>query len=238
MKILPVTSIPLVLLLIFFLIFKVGLLSIKMVEVEGDKLSCADENIIKDSARLYRQNFFTLDQNKLNKNLKEKFICIKDVNLSKDFPDKAIIKIIGRQPSAILVTLKEKLASSEATPSADNISDLSVVDDEGIVFSKDTENLNIPKIFIYKDPNKSFLQILSKIKTFGINVKDSFINDDFFIVNSENPGPKIIFQLNNRIDIQLASLQLILDKAKIDSGKPEFIDLRFDKPVVRFAPKK
>lgn len=238
LKIIPFVVIPLSLFLIIFLVFKIGLFNIKKVEVESDKLGCADDSQIRDYSKLLGQNFFTTDQNKLTKDLKGKFICIKNMQLSKTFPDKVKIIATARQPVAILATLKEKLASAEVTPSAQEISDLSLIDDEGIIFSKETANLDIPKVFTFKDPNRNFLQILNKIKNLGINIKDSFIFDSSFIISADDPTQKIIFQLNDQIDIQLASLQLILDKAKIDSNKLEFIDLRFDKPIVRIAPKK
>ena len=62
--------------------------------------------------------------------------------------------------------------------------------------------------------------------------------DNYLIVFPQVDNPKVFFRLDNEIDLQLASLQLILEKAKIDERILEFIDLRFDKPIVRFAPKK
>lgn len=44
---------------------------------------------------------------------------------------------------------------------------------------------------------------------------------------------KIYFSLEKNIDFQLASLQLILNKAKIESDKVEYIDLRFERPVIK-----
>ncbi len=82
------------------------------------------------------------------------------------------------------------------------------------------------------------LKILDKIKTFGVTTKKSWVSGEFFIINPDIMDPKIIFRLDSQIDIQLASLQLILTEAKIDLKELTFIDLRFDKPIVRFAPKK
>ena len=79
---------------------------------------------------------------------------------------------------------------------------------------------------------------MDAVKKMGISVNESFLNDSFFIIKDETSVIKVIFRLKNEVDIQLASLQLILDKAKIDEKELEFIDLRFDKPVVRYAPKK
>ncbi|MBI4038755.1 hypothetical protein HY384_02235 [Candidatus Daviesbacteria bacterium] len=68
-------------------------------------------------------------------------------------------------------------------------------------------------------------------------MKDTLLRDDFFLINPYSNNPRIIFRLSNSLDVQLASLQLILGKAKIDGSRLEFIDLRFDKPVLKFTPK-
>ncbi len=254
-KIFPAGIILLVFAVLFFLIFRSGLFSIKVVDIEGSGLGCVDENQLKDSSGLLGQNFFILDQKKLKKALKDKFICVKDINLSRSLPGKVQIKFFGRQPAAVLAMLKNQPSSASslianvATPSAESISGNLVVDSEGIIFSNEEEGLNVPKVFVSNFSLSlgqkiesglivNVLKILDRTKTFSLVVKESWISGDFFIINSETPGPKIIFRLDEKVDIQLGSLQLILDKAKIDSSKPEFIDLRFDKPVVIFAPKK
>ncbi|KKS13713.1 MAG: hypothetical protein UU67_C0020G0034, partial [Candidatus Daviesbacteria bacterium GW2011_GWB1_41_5] len=49
---------------------------------------------------------------------------------------------------------------------------------------------------------------------------------------------KVILSLQKDIPLQLASLQLITEKAKIDGRLIEVVDTRFNKPVVVYAPKK
>ncbi len=241
--------------LLIFLIFRLGLFSIKKVEIENSDANCVSGNQLKITANLLGQNFFVLDQQKLNKDLKEKFVCIKSINLSRSFPGRIALKVIGRRPEAILIGLKDKVASMSplieniATPSAENLSEAFLVDNEGVVFSKSMGEENIPKIFssnlqitLGKKLENNFLSnalmILDKIKTFGINAKKSWIVDDIFIINPDTSDPKIIFHLDNQTNIQLASLQLILTEAKMKSMELQVIDLRFDKPIVKFAPQK
>jgi len=45
---------------------------------------------------------------------------------------------------------------------------------------------------------------------------------------------KIYFNLEEDMAFQLASLQLILNQDKIEKDKVEYIDLRFDKPVISY----
>ena len=85
---------------------------------------------------------------------------------------------------------------------------------------------------------KTSLQILRAVKKLGFDSLTTQILDNFFLIYPTSLSPKVIFRLDQRIDVQIASLQLILEKAKMYSESLEFIDLRFDKPIVKFAPKK
>lgn len=110
-----------------------------------------------------------------------------------------------------------------------------LLDEEGAIFSGTTSATL--KIFLSeKNINfKNILAILNKIKIFGIEVGEVVVAGTNLMINST---PKIVLDLNRDLSLQIASLQLILQQAKIDEEAAEFIDLRFDKPVVRFAPKK
>lgn len=237
--------------LAIFLLIRFKPFTIKQIEIQNANTGCINEAQLKTSLSLYGQNFFLLDTNKLTKSLKEKFICLKNINYSRSFPNKIVVEIVRREPAAILVNLKEKRATPSslleniATPSAREIIGNLIVDAEGVIFSKDTEDLSIPKIYtqnldiplgknLKDDLIKNSLKILDKIKTFGIEHNETWILEKFFIINGK---PKVIFRLDEKVDTQLASLQLILTEAKIDLKELEFIDLRFDKPIVKYTPK-
>lgn len=229
-------------------VFKSNKFTIKRIDIEAKNVSCADENQIKNSSGLLGQNFFLINSSKTENDLKKKFVCIKSAAVSKFLPDKIRLQISSREAFAVLAFLKNKEASFSATPSADEVSDYYMADNEGVVFGKGVRDLNIPQIFIYNyeisigqkltGEISNALRILDKIKTLGIQINKAWIREGNFIITSSSPASQIIFRLSNDVDIQLASLQLILDKAKIDVSSLEFIDLRFDKPVVKFAPKK
>ncbi len=241
-----------ILFILFYLLLRSNFFTIKQIEIKKEKVDCATEQQIRNSTNLLGENFFLINTKNLIKNLQTKFICIKDINLARLLPDKVKLEVIGREGVALLVSLKNQeasLSSTEniATPSAD-LENSFIVDNEGFVFSKGVEGVNIPIIYTY-EKNISLgqrldnlitdsLQILDKCKTFGLEVRSGLINNNLLVINPFSDSIKIIFSLNNAIDTQIASLQLILQKAKIDSSQLEFIDLRFDKPVVKFAPKK
>lgn len=249
--------------LILFLVVDAYLLAtsrffdIKSAEVVLDKVRCTDENLIKKELSVLYKNIFLVNRN-LEEQIKDKFICVKSVNLKKEFPDRLKIEVFGREAVAVLAILQteestssasiETLASSSARISKENISDEFLVDSEGFIFSK-AEQSNIPKLFYLGDLHmgkklnenivENALQILRKLKNFDLNMKDVIIYPDgIFLLNLSSGKLKIIFSLKKHIETQLASLQLILTQAKMEEQEMEFIDLRYDKPVVKYVLKK
>ncbi|MBI3103797.1 hypothetical protein HYZ05_02570 [Candidatus Daviesbacteria bacterium] len=226
-----------------------GIFTVKTVNIKIEKIDCADEKSIKDSLALSGKNFFLINAKFLEENLKRQFICIKKVSLAKYIPDHVGLTVFGRDPYAVLINLRLKEATGSATPSADDfdLGEKFLVDEEGVIFSKNAPDAHLPKIYfshqelslgkkLQGEILRDALMIINKLKGFGIEIGNvSVLENKVLIVYST---PKIIFKLLDNLDIQLASLQLILEKAKIESNNLEFIDLRFDKPIVRFAPKK
>ena len=77
------------------------------------------------------------------------------------------------------------------------------------------------------------VKVLEKIKSLGVNSDDPKIYSKIYL--SLGQKPQMVFVLDDKSDHQLASLQLILDQAKMDTKEVEFLDLRFDKPIVRYG---
>ncbi len=141
--------------------------------------------------------------------------------LNNSSPNGTGIDIPNRRPVAIVV------ASSSGSMKYQS------VDSEGAVLG-DTDLPDLPKIYSqYIDGSdiKNTLKIIDKITSSGFSVK---------VIKIDPPKNlliegiyKVYFSLDKNIDIQLASLQLILNQAKIDSEKVDYIDLRFEKPVIK-----
>ncbi|MBI2040291.1 hypothetical protein HYT18_04395 [Candidatus Microgenomates bacterium] len=244
-----------------YLFINSNLFTIKNIDIEAHDISCVDNSDLKHSSKLLGQNLIFTNYSTIKKEFTDKFICIKSVESARFFPDRVRLQVFGRKPVASLTPLKfeeatsssvlEKFSSPVASESAykveETASDTYLVDIEGVIFAKNSDQADIPKLIIdeqnlslglkvAQDIIKNSILIFDKLNTFGVEVEDAKIySKEFLLVNGE---PRIIFRLVNNLDIQLASLQLILNKAKIDKEKLEFIDLRFDKPIVRFAPKK
>lgn len=235
---------------IIFIIFFSNFLKVGAVEVKKGNIACANENELKDTSQILGQNLLLIDGRFIEKKLKEKYLCVKSIKILREFPNQVLLEVFAREPVAQILVLKNYEASQsgildsfQATSSASfypdgNVAASFVVDSEGVIFPKDSQNLNYPKVYIEEErvAVKNLLEILKKLKIFGIEVGETkTVGQKILLVNST---PKMIFALDKNIDIQLASLQLILKKAKIDEDYIEFIDLRFDKPILRIAPKK
>lgn len=83
---------------------------------------------------------------------------------------------------------------------------------------------------------KKLLAIINKLKEFEVAVSGVKVYPTNVVLVLASPP--ILFSLDGDVENQLAALQLILQKAKIDDENMFFIDLRFDKPIVKFIPKK
>lgn len=79
--------------------------------------------------------------------------------------------------------------------------------------------------------NSTAEQIRNEFKTKNLEIKDSQINGEVFKVSLNN-DQVIIFSLTKDLNIQLNSLQLIIDRSRIEGRNIKQIDLRFDKPII------
>lgn len=74
-----------------------------------------------------------------------------------------------------------------------------------------------------------FIEIFKKN---GLTVSHLQISGDEVV--AEVSGTEIRLNLDDQIEKQVVSLQLILSRAKIENKLPKKVDLRFDRPVVSY----
>lgn len=241
-----------VLLLVLIGTFKFDLLLIKNIEVDINSANCLDGIDLRSLVALEGKNIFLISDASIEKKLIENYHCIKDVKVAKIFPHKVKLDINGRVDLARIAKM-----TTEATPSSGSAfldwttphsteSSFFVVDELGYIFKK-TESTASPLIYTDTDTLeigsrfsgeifKKISVVLSRLKETelfdpNLEVKSRLGEDIFVVKNAE----KLIFSLKKDIFGQLGSLQLILQKAKIDGKVIESVDLRFDKPVVVYG---
>lgn len=250
-----------------FLFIRSNIFTIRSVDVYLEKVGCVSSEQIRGTSNALKKNFFFINSSEIEEALKKQFTCIKSVITARYFPNKIKLDVFGREPAAILVVLKNEEASEsavleefsklESTMSAEASASASspfsvrgpsesfLIDNEGVLYSKNIEQVFAPKVYVSGlnltlgkkiewNLIKNILKILEKLKIFGLNLTESKIySENILLINAV---PKIVLGLEDKIDTQIASLQLIMNEAKINEENLEFIDLRFDKPIVRFAP--
>ncbi|MDO8638889.1 MAG: hypothetical protein Q7R43_04905 [Candidatus Daviesbacteria bacterium] len=249
-----------VLFIFISILWKSNVLNISQVEIENNNSQCLNKEKFSSEFNIKNENIFFIDKQKLEEKILLKYICVKNISLEKIFPSKIKIIINGRFGIAKVSNIKNEpvldLKDLEATSSSEaalinwsvpelNETEKFIADDEGIIFANDSEN-NLPIVYLpdqilkigekikVTDFNKIAL-VFIKLPQLNISFTQTKLNEYDLEVLSQ---PKIVVSLEKNILRQLASLQLILEKAKIDNRTMEIIDLRFDKPVVKYLLKK
>jgi hypothetical protein len=265
--------ITLVLAVILFLLAAIVLrtdyLKIKDVVIEANQLTCTTADQIKQQVNVVGQNFLLVKVTDLENKLRKQYICLDNIKVEKKFPDQLDVNVKNRLPVALVSVIKAKpslqLNLTEATPSSQTaLLDFSVpapapdslylVDKNGVIYA-DSQSQDIGMPFFYlvdnsvyigriidKDGLNNLLKVLdqlSKWEIYSSHVKD---NQTELLIDGQ---PKLVFSLTKDVKEQLASLQLILEQAKMNSNPIQsdskyinLVDLRFNKPIVIYAPKK
>lgn len=244
-------------------VLKYDFLTIKKIAINPDNLSCVNEQEIKKQVNISKQNFFFINEKKIEENLKEKFLCIKNIEFKKSFPDKIELSLSEREPAALIIKIpdgmQQGLKSLDATSSS-VVAELSIskflpeasestkflVDSSGFIFRETAQEISrVPTLYlVYEDIGlgknltgdviQKNVLLLDSLNTSQIVVEKVVIFGEKILVEGK---PKLVFSKNYALDRQLTSLQLILKKAKMESKVINYIDLRFNKPTVIYSSK-
>ena len=171
-----------------------------------------------------------LDVNKTSAEFKKKYVLLKDVHLSKSYPQTLILVAIERQP-LFRLRLENKF---------------NYIDEDGIALPSLSKYslLQIPDL-VCDSLTITGNQISDQNLIRGIKIVSQLLKDSSLSI------PKVVCEANGHFDATvnnvaivfkpdqspsevLTSLQLLFDRFKIDGKWPEKIDLRFSKPVIVF----
>ncbi|MFA5933062.1 MAG: hypothetical protein WCV81_02200 [Microgenomates group bacterium] len=246
--------------LFIIIIWRLNILSIEKVNVINFA-ECVSVNDLSTEINRFDKNSILISPERLKNELSSKYKCIKDISMSYEFPKTVNVNVYGRKFLTKIYSVETplNLTDLEASISSEtslldwnfpqeSSEDAFVTDETGFVFTKVKPETSLPILFLNEniilgtqlDPPifKSIEQIFSKILTLApISYQPNFKAKKYSNILLINTSPKVAFSLEKDILRQLASLQLILQKAKIDERVAEFIDLRFDKPVVQYRTK-
>lgn len=218
------------------------------IDIRDDK---CDDQI--DKSKILGRNIFLLNPNQLKIILKDEMMCFKDIRVNKNFPNKVTLDFIKRDAIAKIASLEEKEASmssvlTEATVSGQILGPAFLLDEDGLVFAQASSE-NLPKLLIAGqninigislevEKLRKIIMIFEKNNQLNMGINEVVLTGkNHVIALSLEYGFIMAFDLGGDVKEQLASLQLILDKSKINDEKIEYLDLRFSNPIVKYAPK-
>lgn len=239
-----------------------NLFSVKKIDVKNS-LSCVDVTKLSKDSRILGKNILLLDVDNLEVVIRAKLPCVENLKIVKRFPDSVTINITPKIPVAVFslvmrpkelnLDLQDATASSQAAKLEFGIEGLEI---NGIYLTDRTgtfyEQVVPGKIddlplayFLVEDVESGkyisesrlyiFLTLVDKLKTLQISSKSLKVDGHKLIIDG---SPKMVLSLDKDPLWQAASLQLILQKAKINSSSVDTVDLRFDKPVVIYSSSK
>ncbi len=245
-------------------IWQLGILNIQEIHITIKDDSCIVPDGTKNQIKVMGQNILFVDKKDILLNLQRVIPCIKDITISPEFPGKLRISIIPRVPMAVVQSFRPVISPDIKTLEASQSSSSALIDtsppqpsgkvfladNDGFLFGSYVKEDIIPNLFIEEQD----LKINMQLNTRNFNIigqafkllNSSLVLNDINLTNTKLAGQsliifaqyKVILSLQKDIPLQLASLQLITEKAKIDGRLLEVVDTRFNKPVVVYAPKK
>lgn len=239
-------------------IVKLQPLRIKHITVKLDQVDCVDAATLSDFLNRQKLSLLQIDSTKIIDLTLKQYPCIRKLVIGWKFPNTIFVSGSGRIAIAKVATydatedkihlqLQDSSPSSQAAMLDWNIATPSgkefLVDQDGVIFAMDG-NLVLPKIYLPQQKleigtslDKKVFQSLAelfvaldKINIQPAGLTGKVVGDDLLLRDDID----LVFSLDNDILRQVASLQLISEKAKIDSKNIKIVDLRFDKPVVVF----
>lgn len=227
-KIFLFLPVPVVFLLFYFLL-KSDFFAIRYVECKAGEKICTPETE-KSFLTLIGQNIWTINIDKEQERIKNSSFVFNEVEISKVWPNKLKLDIFLRKPVG-RVSFDKK--------------DYFVFSDDGMIISRQEEfDRVLPLVIVYeKFPLNLGVQanelagaagLFTALTVYGINGSGYNLHEDGYLSIRLPDQSEVIFSLEKDMEKQVASLQLILSRSKIE-GKPfSKLDLRFDKPVAVF----
>src|SRR3989344_286259 len=81
-----------------FVVYFSSFFKANMVWVKRDNIACADEEQLRQTSQILGQNILLINEDAVEKQLKEKYSCVKSVKFLRKFPNGVEIEVSGRFP--------------------------------------------------------------------------------------------------------------------------------------------
>ncbi len=191
-----------------------SIFEVKTVYLDASREDLPDLSIFQE-----KQNWLFFEEKKITDNILKKYPDIKSVSVKKIFPNTILVKVEPRAPVA-------KLAIEGQTI---------FYDQEGktVLLKSGINPDNFPWIDCPDAKNLPGLKFITKLLRNNIKIDQLTCKDEntyaLYIT-----GTDFILSSSAETDKSLASLQFLIKQFRIDGRQPKSVDLRFDKPVLKF----
>jgi len=233
---------------VFFIIFKSGFLNVKKITCRWEGDSCPPEIWNELASLTFGKNLIFLKKKEISKKFLDNHHIVKSLKIKKILPNKLAFGLEKRKEVAVLgfeLSLEGKEATPSGKPIFETTKDFYLVDEEGVVVKKENNPL-LPLILLperlnlnigQQVPHPEISEVIEFLTTLRLNLlrpKIAKIISPYFLTVWLEDGEEVVFSLKKEIQIQVDSLQFILSRSKIEGKRIKKIDLRFDKPVVKY----
>jgi cell division septal protein FtsQ len=187
----------------------------------------SDVSIIVDKNKL-GDNLVLLNTDALRKQLLGEYIQLDDISLSKRLPHSLILDIKFKKPVARIITDKR----------------IAVIDKNGIVitgYREEFSHLPVLNFGVHDVPDGTVID-KPEVRTslsFLEQLPSGIAIDEMTIQNGQTLQAKmgktsIFIDLNTAINPAVSTLQTLLAGFRMKGTMPTSIDLRFDKPIIKY----
>lgn len=194
------------------------------------------------------RSILVLDVGGVVSKIKEQFLVVKDLKITKRLPDTVEVEVIFREPLAVVEKAVEREGEEEGQIIVETQS--FVVDQEGLVYAEARNDEELPRVDLGGQnirlgdqlsgtAIRTYLDILNLLK-------EAQIVTDWIRLASERTsladtielqikdGPFVLLSSQKDASSEISSLQTILKHYKIKGAGLKKVDLRFEKPVVEY----
>jgi cell division septal protein FtsQ len=249
-------------LLSLFLVFRSDLFVIHEVLVEVQPQTKILSRTIDEAklaldlakSRSEGRSVFFVDSRKIINEIKNNFFSFKEVSLQRNYPNRLNLILRARVPVAEIVIRPASAAAQLLSPdgeltvsgSKQEIKDRFVSDIDGYLFAKTASPSSLPLINIFLDREvvvgeklaeeqvETALKIIKDLESYRLGIAEIGLVGWESIPLRLKDSTLVIFNSNKEVAGQVAALHAIVTRHKIEGRKARSIDLRYDKPVVKY----
>ena len=222
--------------------------AVKKINCQLDNQGCPVDLWNKLAAFSLQKNLIFFPSQKLEEEIKVSFPQTGDLKIKKRIFNTLSFEIYSKRAVAALAV--ELPLDSSATVSGETKQEFFLsglfywLDKDGLVLEKTDKSDDLPLILSKNDPglgvgqafeygdSQALMSLLIGLKMHLVESKVVRLISPREIEVWLDNHLLVLFNLENDVDFQLDSLQLILSRAKIEGKTVKKIDLRFDKPVI------